>query len=140
MHGVLFSAKACGEQPAPGVAHGGLTGCRNLGIKLQDHSNYHCRQARLERRRSTELDRPAPFEPSASTADDPTRHLAAGRFFALPAAIDETMWRKGLELINPAHSKLLAFEVQQIQSLTRLFRGFSCYLPRVCERYGRFGR
>jgi hypothetical protein len=45
----------------------------------------------------------------------------------------------GLELIHPAHSKLLTFEVQQIQILIRLFHGFSRYLPRVCERYGRFG-
>src|SRR5262249_54550727 len=35
----------------------------------------------------------------------------------------------GLELINPAHPKLLAFEVQQIQILVWLFHGFSRYLP-----------
>jgi len=45
----------------------------------------------------------------------------------------------GLELINPAHPKLLAFEVQQIQISIRLFYGFSRYLEGVCERYGRFG-
>ena len=44
-----------------------------------------------------------------------------------------------LKLGNPANPKLLTLEVKQVQFLIQLFRGFPRHLPRVCERYRRFG-